>query len=355
MSETRDYGESLDDREAKKSKYSDPTQQQEDKAKEGILTKGNELSLTANPPGQEIEQKKQEKGKIEGSTDAQQGSDFDQMIEMLFRGEIVAPVLTLKKQEIYRPLRGGGGNQNPVFSISESRDSSEYSFPLDDSEPTGILLFEVQHNQEWQVSFTHYTEEKAFMIVKGWKELSDWHNWDHSVVIGFYKPVPLLSINHFLVKFQRMVETLPKFPEFRRENFLFQIELTTSDIGYSRLFMHSKEVEIHFPAIKHVPKTKRKKEIVRFTDAKNKDWYMDVVYYNANSYMIIKEWEEFVKERNLVARDVIKFYKPVVPLHLRHFLIEIVRKDAATNPRQPCAGGPSSNSGYKGKEKIVAG
>lgn len=282
--------------------------------------------------------------------------------------------------------------KQPFSPLLLFRDSSEDSGPPDDSEPVGILLFEIQlkpsnrqvipeakasdyfptpstfssgdtvklritdcHNKEWEMSIVYYTDEKAYMFIRGWTEFAIWHRWESADVIGFYRPLPRFSVNHFLVKFERTVESLPEIPDFRRENLLFQIELNTGDLGYSRLFMPSTEVETHFPAIKHVPGANRRKEIMRFTDAKAKDWYMDVIYYNANSYMIIKEWDEFVKENSLEAGDVIKFYKPVEPLHLRHFLIEIVRKDAGTNPSQPGGGGPSGSGSYKGKEKIAAG
>lgn len=274
------------------------------------------------------------------------------------------------------------------------RDSSEDSSPIDHNEPVGVLLFEIQlkpsnrlvipeanaseyfptqstfstgntvrlrftdcHNKDWETLIIYYADEKAYMFIRGWTELANWHKWDSADVIGFYRPIPRLSIDHFLVKFKRTTKISPVIPEFRRENFLFQIELDTGDLGFSRLFMPSKEVEIHFPAIKHVlgGSQTRKEEIVRFTDGKNKDWYMDVIYYNAKSYMIIREWDEFVKEHNLEAGDVIRFYKLVEPLHLRHFLIEIVRKEAGRNPSLPGGGWPSGSGSYKGKEKVADG
>lgn len=102
------------------------------------------------------------------------------------------------------------------------------------------------------MSFTYYSEESVFMFTKGWTEFAAWHNLEAMDVIRFYRPVPRLASHHYLILHERRQENLATTPEFRRENFLFRIELNTGDIGYSRLFIPGKEVEIHFPAIKQL-------------------------------------------------------------------------------------------------------
>lgn len=201
-----------------------------------------------------------------------------------------------------------------------------------------VLQITDYREDEWNMSFTYYSEESVFMFTKGWTEFAARHNLEAMDVIKFYLPVPRLGPHHYLILHERRQENLATTPEFRRENFLFRIELNTGDIRYCRLFIPVKEVEIHFPAIKQIHGTKRKKEIAKFTDAGNKNWYMDVIRYDAGSYMIMDGWDEFVKEHSLEAMDSIRFSKPVHPSHEKHFLIEIARKvEAETNPTQSAA------------------
>ena len=96
--------------------------------------------------------------------------------------------------------------------------------------------------------------------------------------------------------------------------------------------------------------------MVKFTDARNKDWFMDMARcspivemilnsahahmnmdawegfvdldfpLDCDSYVLTDGWDEFVKERNLKAMDVIMFYKFVRPSHEKHFLNDYVKK-----------------------------
>ena len=167
------------------------------------------------------------------------------------------------------------------------------------------------------------------MIVRKWEDFVNNHGLEPSDLIQFYRPVPCWATNHYAINYVRRWEVPAKIPDFTRGNFLFRLELTSSDVGYSRLFIPSREVAIHFPAIQ-IPPLSRKKEIVGFTDAKIKDWYMDVILNSSEFYRIIDEWNGFVKAHDLGAGDVIKFYKPVQPSHTKHFLMEYVKKEGDT-------------------------
>ncbi|KAL6978822.1 hypothetical protein U1Q18_020490, partial [Sarracenia purpurea var. burkii] len=230
--------------------------------------------------------------------------------------------------------------------------------PLGGEAPKKVETLQLTDSEslEWYMPVTYFRDERAFMILRGWQEYADLYNLKPFDLIRFYRPVPRLNTHHFLIEHQKKEqESDADGPEFRPENFLFRLELDSSDIGYRRIFIPKEEVTNHFPEIKV---TRRNKMTMRFTDAQNKDWYMDIILYNPYSYMIIDGWSGFVKEHNLEAMDVIKFYKPVQPLHMKHFLIEYVKREGEKvgDCGQPSGGGGSSvggdgsgNSGGKGK------
>ena len=203
----------------------------------------------------------------------------------------------------------------------------------------------------WDMAVVFYPEEDVFMVVKGWQNFASWHGLEPFDMIQFHKPIPRLATNHYAITYERRQKI--SAPEFTRENFLFRLELTSSDVGYSRLFIPSREVAIHLPAIQ-LPQSSKKKEIVRFTDITNKDWYMDVIWYNHDFYMVIDEWKGFVKAHDLGAGDVIKFYKPVQPSHTKHFLIACVKKEGDTNSNKK-NGELSCMGSDKGKEIVEIG
>ncbi|KAG5567252.1 hypothetical protein RHGRI_002717 [Rhododendron griersonianum] len=377
-------GEGLDNKEGKRMKYSDaqPQEVEEEKtearAKE-VTNKGSELFSTAKPSceqNSEIQQQRVEEGETEVASDTKR-SGFDRTIAKASGGKNIALLLQLKNQEedsvIQQQEREREESKVATNSTgSDSGDTSENG--IGESELPNIFLFKLRlarsnrlvvpvefaadffpslsvgadaakvlqitdyRDDEWNMSLTYYIEESVFMFTKGWAEFAAWHNLEAMDVIRFYRPEPRLSPHHYLILHERRQENLATTPEFRRENFLFRIELNTADIGYCRLFIPGREVEIHFPAIKQIHGTRRKKEIAKFTDAGNKNWYMDIIRYDAGSYMIMDGWDEFVKEHRLEAMDSIRFYKPVHPSHKKHFLVEIARKvEAETNPTQSAA------------------
>ncbi|KAL6978827.1 regulator of (H+)-ATPase in vacuolar membrane [Sarracenia purpurea var. burkii] len=209
-----------------------------------------------------------------------------------------------------------------------AKESSENFPPLGkDHRPTGapgmLDLCDDECN-DWCFAFLYYKEEDSFMIIDGWDDFANWHHLKSPDVIRFYKPP---GDDEYHVQFERRNGEKPpeETPDFRTENFLFPLELTPSDIGYSRLFIPWKQVAIYFTDVRILPLS-RVKETMKFTDERSKDWYMDIILYNSDYYMVIEGWVEFVKEHNLEAMNVIKFYKPVQPSHRKHFLIQCERK-----------------------------
>ncbi|PSS14102.1 AP2/ERF and B3 domain-containing protein [Actinidia chinensis var. chinensis] len=219
-------------------------------------------------------------------------------------------------------------------------------FPLS---PMAELTLQITDGQdkEWSMELVYYPEEDAFVIARGWQDFANSHGLEPLDSIQFYRSVPSWATNQYAIKYVRRQEVPAETPEFTKGNFLFQLELTSSDVWYSRLFIPSREVAIHFPMV-HILLLSREKEIVRFTDSENKDWYMDVILYNYEFCMIIDEWNGFVKAHGLEARDVIKFYKPVQPSHMKHFLIECVKKEGGANLTQKMEE-PSQRGSNKGK------
>lgn len=73
--------------------------------------------------------------------------------------------------------------------------------------------------------------------------------------------------------------------------------------------------------------------------------------------MLVLE-EDFVIDKNLKDGDVIRFYKPVRPLHTLHFLVELVRKAATSktdltqsrNPKKQGGGGGKHSGGRKARK-----
>ncbi|XP_057508191.1 uncharacterized protein LOC130791095 [Actinidia eriantha] len=190
-----------------------------------------------------------------------------------------------------------------------------------------ILHLIIPQVKEWHMPVMHCSDEDAFMFTRLWLQFVKFHNLKPLDKIRFYKPVPRLHTRHYTVAFWRTAGNIAQIPEFRTKNYLFGLEMTAGDVGYKRLFIHNDDVTNHFPSF-HIPIKTRTTDMIKLTDVQNKDWYMDVIRYSPDFYMIIEEWDEFVKERNLKAKDVIKFYRPVQPSHRKHFLIEIVRRTA---------------------------
>ncbi|KAG5514810.1 hypothetical protein RHGRI_036006 [Rhododendron griersonianum] len=177
-----------------------------------------------------------------------------------------------------------------------------------------------------------------------WKETFQMFKTEATDMIRFYRPVLMAHPYHFLVDFGSST------PEFKPENFLFQLELKHYGIAFRRLVVPTEEVRKHFP---HVT---RDEMIMRFTDTQNKSWLMKILFVS-HTYMLVLE-EDFVIDKNLKDGDVIRFYKPVRPLHTLHFLIELVKKVAASttnptqsrNPKKQGGGGGKHSGGRKARK-----
>ncbi|PSR94901.1 AP2/ERF and B3 domain-containing transcription repressor like [Actinidia chinensis var. chinensis] len=207
------------------------------------------------------------------------------------------------------------------------------SAPEGSTKPQELHLT-VPQIKEWKMPVIRYDDEKAFMFTRLWPQFVKFHDLKALDKIRFYTPVPRLHALHYVVAFARREGNLAQIPELRRGKFLFQLELSPSDVGYNRLFIQNEDVTLHFPWIYMAPQA-RKTDIIKFTDAQNKDWYMEIMRYDLQYYMIIEGWDEFVKERNLKASDVIKFYSLVQPSHGKHFLIECLKNEGETDLTQP--------------------
>lgn len=79
-----------------------------------------------------------------------------------------------------------------------------------------------------------------------------------------YKPVPCSDDNHYLVETvkRRYPNTIP---EFKFENFMFQLTLTDMDMRYKRLIIFAEDVFKHFSAV-GIPAGTHDVERLYFTD-----------------------------------------------------------------------------------------
>ncbi|KAF7121249.1 hypothetical protein RHSIM_Rhsim13G0097300 [Rhododendron simsii] len=228
--------------------------------------------------------------------------------------------------------------------------------PLDTRKPNEkqieTLEFTDSQNHEWYMPIQYYGDERGFMILTGWQKFSTQYNLQPMDMIRILKPVPRLHTHHFIIEVEKKQGTV-EIPKFREENFLFLIEMEQSDIKFKRVFLARDDVR-NFPGVK-MQRNSREKKMMRFTDAKGKHWYMNIIRYSEEKYMVIDGWDEFVKERGLEAGDLVVFFKHEHPCHRKHYLIGIVNKEKLENwlnPGQPSGGsGAGSSSGsHKGKE-----
>ncbi|KAH7862139.1 hypothetical protein Vadar_000664 [Vaccinium darrowii] len=218
------------------------------------------------------------------------------------------------------------------------------------------LQFTDFHHQDWDMKIEYYRDEHGY-ILTGWQKFSTQYNLKPMDFIRIYEPVPRLHPHHFLIKVEKKEQRMDP-PEFKDENLLFRIKLDQSDIDFNRVFLAGDDVMRNFPGVE-IQRHSGKKKIMRFTDAKGKNWYMDIMRYDEKKYMMMEGWDEFAKEKGLEVEDLIRFYKHVDPCHSKHFLIRIAKKrGTGGGPRlgQPGggsgagAGAGSSSQSYKGKE-----
>ncbi|GFZ02077.1 hypothetical protein Acr_15g0006860 [Actinidia rufa] len=189
--------------------------------------------------------------------------------------------------------------------------------------------------------------EYAFMMdnewSNWWSELVRWHKLKAMDVVRFYKPLQPLQENHYLIDFVKRSQQVASIPEFRRENYLFKVQVTAASIMSRRLIIPTEAVRSHFSAV-GIPAETHGMERLYFTDAQIKEWIVKIMVYDSSNptYILILE-EAFVSEYDLENEDAIKFYKPVQPLNSRHFLIEFVKRgEAVTDTSQS---GSAENEG----------
>jgi len=224
--------------------------------------------------------------------------------------------------------------------------------PLDGTVKEELLLLTID-GQTWKTKLIYYEDEAAFMVLRGWPNIVNHYFLKPQDLIGFYTPPARLHKNHFQIEYHEEPDWWSlDVPEFKPENFLFALRLTHQDVGYYRLVIPGHVVRTYFPAVR-IPKPELpalKHEILRFTDARGKDWYMILVFAgDKDAYMIIDGWESFVRERRLGATDVIKFYKLDHPSHSKHFLVDYGKRGKAVriDPADPQADGSHGSNGAK--------
>ncbi|GFS44158.1 hypothetical protein Acr_00g0088850 [Actinidia rufa] len=111
--------------------------------------------------------------------------------------------------------------------------------------------------------------------------------------------------------------------------FMFKMKVKESDFEDGRLVLPYKEAREHFPEIEIPPET-HETERMCFTNARNKNWFVEVTFKNElDTYVIQEGGKEFVNEHDLKAAEVMKFYKPDEPSDpRRHFLVECVKSSS---------------------------
>ncbi|KAI7984374.1 AP2/ERF and B3 domain-containing transcription factor RAV1 [Camellia lanceoleosa] len=126
--------------------------------------------------------------------------------------------------------------------------------------------------------------------------------------------------------------------EFQREvHYMFQMELTQSDVESGSLSIPFQTAELHFPSTNYTP--------IVICDNRNDNWYMTLTYNAGESsalkfFVIAIGWKGLVDCHGLKATDVIRFYKPIPRLHDKHYLIDFVKA-------QGNVVSPSKNSSMK--------
>ncbi|CAL5353438.1 unnamed protein product [Camellia sinensis] len=182
----------------------------------------------------------------------------------------------------------------------------------------GKIVISDTQNQNWNMTLFYIHSLGAFLIAGGWHDFAVRHNLKARDVICFCRPLSHFGALNFLIQHV-------KPPEFKPGSFLFQQQMTST--SKSVLNLPKEEVRKHFPEIE-IPDGRR----LHFTDAQNMDWPMIISFaQNTDAYMLTDGWDGFVNKHGLEAMDVIRFYKPVQPLHEGHFLIECVKREEAAS------------------------
>ncbi|XP_057484626.1 uncharacterized protein LOC130771004 [Actinidia eriantha] len=272
----------------------------------------------------------------EARTDSTSGGDGHSHITQS-HDEIRSDVISAKSES--------GESSTPAFEvylIPSDVESDMLFIPVEQALDHFPPLGDDRENYAESIQFTFpeelnliitviYDNSEAGFVVESnrWQQIVKSHKLEARDVVRFYRPAQPSQRYHYLIEFMKREKDIMILPEFKPENFLFQLKLTKSVITYLRLSVPTEDVRNYFPAV-GIPAETHGMERLYFTDAQNKDWCVLIMVYGRSCpiHMLILE-RPFTMEYDLEDGDEIRFYKPVQPLHSRHFLIEFGRGDEA--------------------------
>ncbi|XP_058196601.1 uncharacterized protein LOC131312689 isoform X3 [Rhododendron vialii] len=196
-------------------------------------------------------------------------------------------------------------------------------------------------NRDWSMTLKYLRSECFFVMDSNWQSFLLRNHFDGMDVIRFYKPLPVCYNNCYLVELAKR-----RYPgiihELNPENFLFELPLTDVDILCKSLFIPTKEVKSHFPAV-GIPAKTHHMERLYLTDEQNSEWRMKIACFRGLFRLMM---EEFITERNLVEGDTIRFYKADQPsLNSHHFLIGFVKERGDPTESRSAAVNDSTDRG----------
>ncbi|GFZ01998.1 hypothetical protein Acr_15g0006070 [Actinidia rufa] len=211
-------------------------------------------------------------------------------------------------------------------------------------------------NFHFSMKLRYDISESAFVLEK---DVFNWfpgliqlHSLKPMDVFRFYRPVNPLYNSHYLIDYVKRSWKGAHVPEFRRENYLFQVKITADSTNVGSLVISKDAVRTHFPAV-GIPAETHAKERLYFSDAYKKEWIGEITVSGGKTPSYVLTFgAAFVSAYLLEVEDAIRFYRPVQPLNSRHFLIEILgRGEAGTDPSQsgsPEDDGDGDDSGQGG-------
>ncbi|XAR60941.1 hypothetical protein NMG60_11034493 [Bertholletia excelsa] len=174
------------------------------------------------------------------------------------------------------------------------------------------------------MTLSYYSIEHAFFVTKGWLRFVKQHKLVAKDWVRVLRPEPRKHHAHFLIEFVKGGRE--QVPEFNEERYLFKVDLTETDVTYGRLIVPREEVRRHFPAI-NLPDGNHRVERMRWTDEMGRDWTVKILYAdNMVGYMLLDGWEKFVKQHELKAMDVVRFYRPQTTRNPRHALVKCEKR-----------------------------
>ncbi|KAH7569870.1 hypothetical protein ACOSP7_017733 [Xanthoceras sorbifolium] len=121
-----------------------------------------------------------------------------------------------------------------------------------------------------------------------------------------------LDVNGKRVKVQDASVCFGSDRVLKARELLFEKAVTPSDVGkLNRLVIPKQHAEKHFPLQSG---STSKGVLLNFEDVTGKVWRFRYSYWNSSqSYVLTKGWSRFVKEKNLIAGDVVCFQRSTGP------------------------------------------